>query len=78
MMGNGESPSLEGGRKTRYNIRDTRPLNITKAKLKIGNWNLQGLNAPGKIDVLIDEVEQYQLDMVELRTTLAWPRKNQI
>ena len=78
MLGNGESPSLEainptGGRKT--NTRDTRLMNITKAILKIKNWNAQGLNAQGNVDVLIDEVEQYQLDMVALITELHWPRQ---
>ena len=73
----GESPTWEAnrpmrGRKIRYNTKETKPMNITKQQLRIGNWNVQGLNAPGKIDVLADECEQYQLDIVAL-TELHWP-----
>ena len=38
----------------------------------IGNWNVQGLNASWKFDVLADECEQCQLDIVAL-TELHWP-----
>ena len=73
----GESPTWEAnrpmkGRKIRYNTKETKPLNITKQQLRIGNWNVQVLNAPGKIDFLADECEQYQLDIVAL-TELHWP-----
>ena len=73
----GESPSREAvnlttGRKTRYNPRDICAMNITKSKLRIGNWNVQGLNSPGKIDVLADECDNYNLDIVAL-TELHWP-----
>ena len=44
---------------------------MTKTSLKIGNWNVQGLNSPGKIDVLGDECSRYQLDLVAL-TELHW------
>ena len=47
-------------------------MNITKSKLRIGNWNVQGLNSPGKIDVLVDECDNYKLDIVAL-TELHWP-----
>ena len=57
---------------TRYNPKTTPTMNITKSQLKIGNWNMQGLNSPGKIDILVDECERYNLDIVAL-TELHWP-----
>ena len=47
-------------------------MNITKPKLKIGNWNAQRLNLPGKIDVLPDECDNNNLDIVA-PTELHWP-----
>ena len=60
MKDGGESPSREAtnqtrGRKITNNPKGTSAINITKEKLRIGNWNVQGLNAPGKIDVLTEE-----------------------
>ena len=77
MTGNGKSPTreainLNGGRKTRYNTRETRSMNITETKLKIGNWNGQGLSSPVNINIPIDECEQFQLDIIAL-TELHWP-----
>ena len=77
MVVGGESPSREAvnlttGRKTRHNPRDTCAINITKSRLRIGNWNVQGLNSPGQIDVLADECDNYNLDIVAL-TELHWP-----
>ena len=46
-------------------------MDITKLNMKIGNWNMQGLNSPGKIDILAEECERYQLDIVAL-TELHW------
>ena len=65
----GESPSREAinlttGRKTRYNPSDVCAMSITKSKLRIGNWNVQGLNSPGKIDVLANECDICNLDIV--------------
>ena len=79
MTANGESPrsvareaiSLIGGRQIRCNPKTTPTMDITKANLRIGNWNMQGLNSPGKIDILSDECESYHLDIVAL-TELHW------
>ena len=46
-------------------------MDITKSNLRIGNWNMQGLNSPGKIDILAEECESYSLDMIAL-TELHW------
>ena len=77
MTDGGESLSKEAinpttGSKIRHNPRDTSALNYTKTRLKIGNWNVQGLNSPGKINVLAEECENYNLDIVAL-TELHWP-----
>ena len=77
MTDGGESLSKEAinpttGSKIRHNPRDTSALNYTKTRLKIGNWNVQGLNSPGKINVLAEECENYSLDIVAL-TELHWP-----
>ena len=77
MTGNGERPTREAinlnrGRKTRYNTIETRSMNITETKLKIGNWNGQGLSSPVNINIPIDECEQFQLDIIAL-TELHWP-----
>ena len=63
MAAGGESPSREAvnsttGGKIRYNPTDICTMNITKSKLGIGNWNVQRLNSPGKIDVLADECQE--------------------
>ena len=51
--------------------------NIIKNTLLVGNWNLQGLNAPGKIDLLIGECERYKLDVLAT-TELHWLGKDKI
>ena len=54
----GEAMCLTNGLKTRYNPKTTATMNITKTNLRFGNWNMQGLNSPGKIDILADECER--------------------
>ena len=51
-------------------------MNITKSKLRIRNWNCQGLSLPGIIEVLADEYDNYKLDVVLIE--LHWPGKEKI
>ena len=74
MTANGESPrsaareaiSSTGGLQNRCNPKTIPIMDINKANLRIGNWNMQGLNSPGKIDILSDECESYYLDILAL------------
>lgn len=80
MKGNGENPNWEpinviGGRKIRYNTTETRSMNIAKKHLRIGNWDVQRLNAPGKIDVLIVSVNIPTRRCCINRAALAWTGK---
>ena len=59
-----EPPSgLQEGRLGTCNSKNMSAMNITKSKVRLGNWNVQGLNSQGKIDVLSDECEDYNSAM---------------
>ena len=52
---------------------------LHKREARFGNWNVQGLNAPGKIDVRTEECDLYKinLDFVAL-IELHWPGQDKI
>ena len=43
--------------------------------LRIGNWNVQGLNAPGKMDILLNECKRYNIKILAV-TELHWQGNN--
>ena len=47
------------------------PTNIINNILRVGNWNVQGLNAPGKINTFVTDCERYELDLLAV-TELHW------
>ena len=66
-----EAISSTGGLQNKCNPKTTPIMDITKANLRMGNWNMQGGNSSGKIDILSDECESYHLNIVAL-TELHW------
>lgn len=52
----------------------TRPL-LRNKDLRLGTWNVRTLAVPGKIDILSEELKEYNIDIAALQET-KWPAFN--
>ena len=55
----------------------TRPMKSVKEKLTIGTWNVRTLYATGKLDLLREEMKNYQWDILGL-SEVRWTKSGEI